>query len=53
MCLSIEDKCNLVIRNVSFNIKKLLGYERHMVKNSNISIFLPSFFGESHQKQIS
>lgn len=37
---------------VSYNIKKLLGYNKHSVKGQNVSIFVPNFFADFHQTAI-
>jgi len=42
----------LVFQNVSYNVKKLLGYDRNLMKNAPISTLLPTFFVEAHQKLV-
>lgn len=49
--ISLENNL-LVFQNVSYNIKKLLGYDRSLIKNAPISMLLPPQFVEAHQKLI-
>lgn len=49
--ISLENNL-LVFQNVSYNIKKLLGYDRSLIKNAPISLLLPPQFVEAHQKLI-
>lgn len=48
ICLGMEENNRMIIENVSFNIKKLLGYDRCNVKYNHASLFMPSFFVEMH-----
>ena len=47
------DTCNFMGGScVSYNIKKLLAYNKHDVKGRNVSLFLPDFLVEYHQTVI-
>lgn len=39
---------SMEVSYVSYNIKKLLGYNKNSVKGQNISIFVPDFFVNYH-----
>jgi hypothetical protein len=51
LCISMERNI-LTIKNTSHHIKNLLGYNRSTLKNAPISVLMPSFYVETHQKMI-
>ena len=42
----------MIVENVGFNVKKLLGYDRCDVKFHHASMFMPGFFVDIHEKMV-
>jgi hypothetical protein len=51
LCVSAQEKI-LMFHNVGHNVKKLLGYNKPELRNAPISLMIPLFYIETHQKMV-
>ena len=52
ICIGMEESNRMIVENVGFNVKKLLGYDRCDVKFHHASMFMPGFFVDIHEKMV-
>lgn len=52
LLIGTENDNRFKIKNIGYNVSKLLGFERRELKRASASIFIPQFFKKAHEKHL-